>query len=88
MAEPGTLQHYIDKGARLFAHHERLNPFCCHSAPLDLAALAAQLGPDFDIVDRRAELLTKFRCRACGTRGALGMNIVILPARSAQWGEV
>lgn len=88
MSEPGTLGRYIEDGARLSAYHERLEPFCCHSAPLDLGQLAAKLGPDFNIIDHRADFLSRFRCTRCGTRGALGMGIIVAPAQAAYSGKV
>ena len=72
-----TLGDLITAGYKLYAHHAQLNPPCSHSSELDLNALTAKLGPDFDIVERHAELLASLRCSKCKHKG--NMSIVRTP---------
>jgi hypothetical protein len=72
-----TLQSYIDANHTITAHHETKD--CSHYAALDLPRLAAKLGPDFNVIDRRQELLDSLTCSACGRKG--DMSIIISPPR-------
>ena len=62
-----TIGDFIAARHRLTAYCGR-GPHCWHGAKVDLKALAERLGKDFDLY--RPELKERFRCTACGGRGA------------------
>ena len=64
-----TLQSYLDAGWQLHAAHELINPFCSHTAELDVAALAQRLGGDFNLVENRGWFVARLRCTRCGRKG-------------------
>ena len=57
-----TLQSVAELRYHLVARCEG----CGHFQSLDLKELIAQLGPDFDLVDRAAELQDVVSCLRCG----------------------
>lgn len=75
-----TLASYIEARHTITAHHDEIgeNP-CSHYSELDLPALAARLGPDFDVVANRDWFVRQLVCSACGRRG--NMSIRISPPR-------
>ncbi len=77
-----TLQSYLDAGWQLHAAHELINPFCSHTAELDVAALAKRLGGDFNVVERRGWFVARLRCTRCGRKG--NMQIRCSPPRTLQ----
>lgn len=54
--------------AYLKANGYKVSVFCAnvHGAQIDLDKAIERFGPDFRIVDNRAEFLASFRCKTCG----------------------
>lgn len=61
-----TLESYRTGGYGLWASCAA-GPSCTHFADLDLDRLIDRFGPDFDVIDRKSELLARLRCRRCGS---------------------
>jgi hypothetical protein len=59
---PATLGNVAEYGDGLTVHCQRRT--CLHSAPLDVAALIAKLGPETTVPDLRERM----RCTKCGGR--------------------
>lgn len=70
-----TLGQTLDAGDRITVHCEARG--CGHQAPLDVAALVAQLGRGLDLGQLRARL----RCTACGAKGRV--VTIVAPAATA-----
>lgn len=65
----GTLRSFIDNGYSIYAHHEVVgDQRCSHSGKLDLLDLEGRLGPDFDMVARRAEFMAMLVCSVCAAK--------------------
>lgn len=75
MIRVSTIGAYIERGYRLYAAHELINPFCSHSAELDLQALGDRFGRDFDLVENRAKIIGRLRCTKCGRQGNMEIRI-------------
>lgn len=78
MAVLATLQSYKDHGIRLWASCTAMltaSRPCNHSAELDLDSLIKRFGPDFDVVNRRAELLSSLTCSSCGRKGTCEIRL-------------
>jgi hypothetical protein len=66
------LKSYLDPGWQLHAVHELINPFCSHTAELDVAALAKRLGGDSNLVENRGWFVARLRCTRCTRCGLKG----------------
>jgi len=71
-----TLSDIRDHGYRLQAHCR-----CTYYATVDIDALIAVFGPDFDCVDGREAILSKLKCSECG---ATPTDLLLMPGK--QWG--
>jgi len=81
-----TLRDMLDKDA-LTAHCQAMlaggRP-CNHSKRMDIAALAEILGWDFDVVERRPELMRRLKCAECGSRDVM---IHVTPLNTSGGGD-
>ena len=71
-----TLSDIRDHGYRLQAHCR-----CTYYATVDIDALIAVFGPDFDCVDGREAILSKLKCSECGKTPT---DLLLMPGK--QWG--
>ncbi len=70
-----TLRDLINSGTRIALYHERINPLCTHGSMLDLEALAARFGDDFDLALHKDWFLARLRCSACGGKGNMTLRV-------------